>query len=534
MRRRDFLRGSLTLAGLGFCGCLPKSTPTRSPAGGRRDPSYEQGHRLRDGDLPEKIVETIACDGVVLGGGISGLSAGWRWGHAGFEDYYLLELEPEVGGNSRALHYQPTSAPIGAHYLPLPNTEASAVRRLLEEMGVLTAAGIDGRHLCHSRQERLFYEGSWHEGLVPEDVLSATQLAQYRGFRAEIEKWSTRRDRRGRKVFALPLHYSSTEEEFLALDRMSFAEYARRQGWTDPYLLWLLNYACRDDFGGSIHNCSAWAGLHYFASRDGGGLGDADQVLVWPEGNNRLVQFLRDSQKGKVKSRALVLAVDQTEGGASVDFLDLETQERKRLLCKVVAFCLPSFMRPYLMGDHGPVDKFVYAPWVTSNLVLDKTPADREPPGNIAWDNVIYDSASLGYVVATHQNLATDPNLPTVWTWYRPFPDEEPRDVRKRLLDSTWDSWAENILGELEIYHSDIRTLCRRLDVTVLGHGMIRPSVDFVWGESLAAARRSLGRVFYGHGDLSGMSLFEEAQFRGVRAAEDALAHLGFRSQSFL
>ena len=465
---------------------------------------------------------------------MAGLSAGWRWTRAGFEDYVLLELESEFGGNSRALSYPPTAAPIGAHYLPIPNREARAVRRLLREMGVLTEQGLNGRDLCHSRQERLFFEGGWHEGLVPEDVLPERALGQYREFHDEMREWAARRDSQGRKIFALPLHFSSTDPEFLALDRISFAAYVASRGWDDPFLLWYLNYACRDDFGGSIHNCSAWAGLHYFASRDGGGLGDTDDILVWPEGNQRLARFLRDEQRGRLESGSLVIGVSQTPEEVRIDYLDVASGIRKRLECKTAVFCLPSFLRPYLLEKSAPIDRFVYSPWLTANMWLDRTPTDLENPGYIAWDNVVYESESLGYVVATHQDLATDPNRPTVWTWYYPFPDEEPAKVRERLLKSEWRTWADKVLDEMELYHSDIRSLCRQLDVTVLGHGMIRPSLDFVWSSQLAAARKNEGRIHFGHGDLSGMSLFEESQFRGVLAAESALQSLGLSQETFL
>ena len=46
---------------------------------------------------------------------------------------------------------------------------------------------------------------------------------------------------------------------------------------------------------------------------------------------------------------------------------------------------------------------------------------------------------------------------------------------------------------------------------------------------ALAAAPR--GRLFFGHSDLWGFSLFEEAQYRGVRAAEAALKRLGKRAE---
>lgn len=539
LKRRDFLRGSLTLLGLGLAsGCPRQSSPLQSPKGERLDPHYQAGHRLREGPLPSTPHRVERCEGVILGAGIAGLSAGWRWTRAGFEDYKILELEQQAGGNSRALPYPPTPAPIGAHYLPLPNAEARAVRRLLGEMEILTEHGgnlrIDDRHLCHSRQERVFYGGKWYEGLLPSEALSESATQQIEGFTKHIQEWAKKRDKKGKKVFALPLQLSSQEPEYLALDRISFAQYIEQQGWEDPILLWYLNYACRDDFGGSIGNCSAWAGLHYFAARDGGGLGDSDEILVWPEGNNRLARFLLEQQSGQLQTGVLVLGVKNVQGGVEVDYLDVLRNERVRVKSKVALFCLPSFLRKFLTESEVETQDFVYPPWLTANLLLDRMPQDLEAPGHIAWDNVLFDSPSLGYVVATHQDLRTDPLRPTVWTWYRPFPEGSPQEIRKSLLKAQWSLWSETVLSELTRVHSDIRERCQRLDVTVLGHGMVRPSVGFVWGETLQGAREPLGRIFFGHGDLSGMSLFEESQFQGVRAAELALASLGLKSESFL
>ena len=537
MNRRSFLAGSLTLAGLGLTGCPSKSAP-EPLRGSRRDPSFSEGHRLRTKEFPQAVSSQQEQDVVVLGGGVSGLSAAWRLKAAGVKKFRLLELEPSVGGNSRALEYPTTPAPIGAHYLPLPNTEAKAVRRVLQEMGVLEERNgkleLDTRHLCHSREERLYYQGHWWSGLHPERIFSDEGRTQFEDFQEKILEWRGRRDKRGRKIFALPVFYSSDEPEYTALDRISFAEYCAQQNWNDPLLVWYLNYACRDDFGGTMETCSAWAGLHYFASRDGGDLGDADDILVWPEGNFRLVKHLSDRVGDVVTSQALVIAVENLEGGGvQVDYLDTKTDTRHRVLAKAAVYCLPTFTRRLIL-EEAAREAFVYPPWLSANLSLKRTPKDLEAPGNIAWDNVIYGSESLGYVVATHQNLALDQTGPTVWTWYRPFAEGDAVENRKRLLDATWEQWAETILSELEPLHSDIRSLCEQLDVTILGHGMIRPSVDFLWSDAMKAAREPVGQIFFGHGDLSGMSLFEESQFRGVLAAERALDSMGLVTPSFL
>jgi hypothetical protein len=62
-----------------------------------------------------------------------------------------------------------------------------------------------------------------------------------------------------------------------------------------------------------------------------------------------------------------------------------------------------------------------------------------------------------------------------------------------------------------------------------LGHGMIRPGPGFL----TSAARERLadwqGPIQFANSDLSGISIFEEAQYRGVRAAERVLGRLGYR-----
>jgi hypothetical protein len=41
-----------------------------------------------------------------------------------------------------------------------------------------------------------------------------------------------------------------------------------RSAWTLAVLNWYMNYCCRDDYGATTNNTSAWAGIQYFASRE--------------------------------------------------------------------------------------------------------------------------------------------------------------------------------------------------------------------------------------------------------------------------
>src|SRR6185295_14827294 len=57
--------------------------------------------------------------------------------------------------------------------------------------------------------------------------------------------------------------------------------------------------------------------------------------------------------------------------------------------------------------------------WAVANLHLDERPLAGPNDAPLAWDNVLHDSPSLGYVVATHQQGRD--HGPSVFTWYYPF-----------------------------------------------------------------------------------------------------------------
>ena len=101
-----------------------------------------------------------------------------------------------------------------------------------------------------------------------------------------------------------------------------------------------------------------------------------------------------------------------------------------------------------------------------------------------------------------------------------------PAAARERLLTATREEWAGRVLDDLARPHPDIRSLATRLDVFRWGHAMVRPVPGFMWGKARATLAVPRGRVHFAHSDLSGMSLFEEATFRGATAAEAVLRNL--------
>jgi glycine/D-amino acid oxidase-like deaminating enzyme len=489
--------------------------------------NHSLGHRLREGHFPAPS-ETRKTGVLIVGGGISGLSAAWKLAKTGHDDFLVLEMESEAGGNSRAGQSSLVAYPWGAHYLPLPSFESAHVRELLAELDVLQGDPLaarpiyDERYLCAMPQERVYRNGLWDYGLLPQRGVDASERAQQIRFHERMEELKQARGRDGRRLFAIPMALSSRDPEWLALDRISFARWLLDNGFTAPTLHWLANYSCRDDYGASHDQVSAWAGLHYFACRNGEAANaSSDTVLTAPEGNAWLARGLARQAGDRIVTGALVWRIDEGKSSLAVDVLvgDKTVRfEARQLIWAAPAFVLPrvwsaipgDLKAAALAGD--------YAPWLTANLHLAAMPEERHG-APAAWDNVFYDSPGLGYVNATHQLIRRYPGG-TVFTYYRALHDVTPAEGRRLLLETPREVWAEGILAELERVHPDIRPLATRLDICRNGHAMRRPVPGSLHdGQRERMADFQSRRITLAHADLSGFSLFEEAQYRGVMAA---------------
>lgn len=551
MQRRHFLAAAPLLT-LGACQHSAPELP-----GGFTGIAVERGHQVRDllaqgrVPAPAKVLRTRV---VIAGGGIAGLAAARALRLAGVGDVALLELEDEPGGNSRGTQVQGIACPRGAHYLPLPGDDAFEVQDLLEELGLRKrVAGrwqYEERYLCHSPQERLFYQGHWHEGLLPTYQVGASTLAQYRKFSLRIRELAR----------AAPYHMPTLRgwsaarplaPEHLALDAMVFDQWLASEGLDDPHLRWYLDYCCRDDYGAGSGRVSAWAGVHYFASRHGFYAPDEpvpredrDAVLTWPEGNGWLARHLAAPLQagGQAHVGMSVLRIAEGRHGVEVDALEHATGRVLRWQAERCVVALPAFVAARVV--HSPpafltdaARRLSWAPWLVANIHIDKPLQDR-PGAAPSWDNVLYDGASpggLGYVDAGHQrlNLAAQLTGPTVLSYYQALGDMP--DGRRALLQRPWTHWRDAILATLAQPHPDILARATRMEITRYGHAMSIPTPGIqgflskigLYAPSNKRHKLSNGervpivptpateRLLFAHADWSGYSVFEEAFTRG-------------------
>ena len=527
--RRDFI-AALLGAPFAAVACRQRTPPL--PDGELLLPGKAAGHRLRDGSwrAPAEDAALRSVSVAIIGGGIAGLAAAWWLEQRGHHDFLVLELDEVPGGTSRSGASPLTAYPWGAHYIVAPQPHQSSLIQLLGELGALevTPGGAPraAEHAaCREPEERLFYRGRWYEGLYLHAGARLRDQQQLQQFQQEVSDWVAFRDSSGRRAFTLPSSAASSASEVTALDRQSFAGWLDARGFDSPRLRWLMSYACRDDYGLTPEDTSAWAGIAYFAARIAQPGAEPEPVITWPEGNGRLVTQLARALGSRLLLGHAVGSVRSTETG--VEILAETAQGGLRLHAQRAIVAAPGHVARRIVAGleqrPAPAVTLDRGAWAVANLHLDARPPQRSEDVPLAWDNVFYDSPSLGYVVATHQQGRD--HGPSVFTWYYPFTGSG-AEARRSLDGAGREEWAALALADIARAHPDIAERCRRIDVAYWGHGMVRPRVGSVFDPALRAARLPLAAIHFAASELSGWSLFEEALDHGVRAAEEVLTAL--------
>ncbi len=530
--RRDFIEKAM-LSGVGISMLpylLSSCKTTINPAISQVDNS-QKGHLLRDFKFPEPT-STIEIDTLILGAGISGLSAAYSLSKSGFSDYKILELDDFPGGNSQSRSNAVCAYPLGAHYLPIVNNHDQELISFLREHNIIVGFDEKGlpryneQYLCADPDERLFCDGIWQEGLIPQITTSASEKDEIKRFLHQMQEFKARKGSDNKYYFDLPLDLSSQDAEALLPDEITMATWMKDHGYQSPALLWYVNYCCRDDYGTRADETSAWAAIHYFAGRKSQAANaESDAVLTWPEGNNFLANCLLSKiPSAKISLNSVVFHLDVQENLVEVFYYSLLENKSIRVKAKNCIDALPLFVHKKFSGNINAAlqpfqNTISYAPWLVANLTLNGA-LNKQRGATMAWDNVIMNDQSLGYVNAGHQLLQSRPTQ-YVLTYYKPLCDVDPKTARQNAHSLNNEELTASLLDELRKVHADLDEKLTSVELKLWGHAMIRPTVNAIWKERLERNKilQSSG-IHFAHCDHSGVSLFEEAFHQGINAAK--------------
>ncbi len=534
-RRSFLLRAGIVTTSILLGGCLNKiknSNPYKHIKGNLFGPNAKAGHVLRD-KIPlaqpssSKKVKTL-----IIGSGISGLSAG-RWlKKNGENNFEILELENHIGGNSNSGKNSTSAYPLGAHYITIANNHDKDLIDFLTQASVIThfEKGLpcyNEYYLCFDPEERLFINGQWQEGVVPDFGVPSADKEEIKRFFELTDSYKKIVGNDGKFAFDIPITSSSADVEFTKLDQISFKAFLESKKFNSPYLLWYLNYCCKDDFGKKITEVSAWAGLHYFSSRRGQAFNAEDNaVLTWPEGNGWLMRKLGKGLDSHIVKNQLCYKLSYSSDNKIIaHILDCETNLTQTIIADKIILATPQYVNEKLLAGikRAPVNynDFNYSPWLVANITLTQIPQSKG--FGLCWDNVAYQTDSVGYVNSSQQNLELN-GQKKVLTYYLPLCDYESRVARLAAYTRTYEQWLAILLPEMEFMHPGITEFIEKVDCWVWGHGMIAPGINFIHGNNKKNALQPIdNKIFFAHTDLSGVSIFEEAFHQGIRAAKEVL-----------
>jgi hypothetical protein len=526
MQRSDFIKTFLSAAaGLYFTNC---DNATRISYIIKEENSLAAvGHMLQSPLDEIEIKDIFTEDIVIIGAGVSGLSAA-RWiERNSSRRCCILELAETVGGNSTNGENAISKYPWAAHYLPIPATTDVELINFLKEASVITGFEqnkpiYNEAYLCSEPKERVFENGRWHEGLIPLHRVTRNEQEEVQRFMNHMQKLKTERGEDGKYIFDIPLSKSSKKNAHLQLDTISFYDWLKKENYTSKKLFWYVDYCCKDDFGSDIKNTSAWAGIHYFASRRGEAANaKSGEVLTWPEGNAFLVEKIKEQIKGTIRTNELVMSIKKNGEKMIITHYNSKKKEYYETHCKQLICATPIHVAKKFFPQkftYDLVQHFSSYPWIIANISIEKMPDQKG--FEICWDNLIYNSPTLGYVAATHQNQVLY-SQKHVFTVYYPVIKGSVTDSRKWVREKDINFWQNEILDELSKVHSNIKDCISEIVIKKLGHGMITPSINFLWNPVRTQAAQPIDNVIYfAHTDYCGMSIFEEAFHIGNSVAK--------------
>jgi hypothetical protein len=479
------------------------------------------GHKLRGENFP-KPSQQIKIPYLIVGGGITGLSAARQLSKKGISDFLVVELENKLGGNSTNGENKYSKFPLGAHYLPLPNNDDKELLNFLEEEKIIVGYDKKGFPLFDETQltiapdERLFYKNNWQEGIVPKNGNSTIEDEELNRFFALMDDFRLKKDEFGLYWFNIPMERASKNKEPQSLDKLTMEQWLEQQNFKTKPLLTYIDYCCRDDFGLGAKYVSAYAGIHYFASRkQNSTLDKIDAVFTWPEGNAQLTYHLKKYVNGKTLQNHLVYEVKIKESKVVALVFDSKTNTSIEIIANKVIMATPQFINHYLIKERKEFTQdFHYAPWLLATLVVNDLNDNMSFP--LCWDNVTHGSKGLGYIYNQHQSLQ-QVHEKKVITYYYSFSTSNCRKSRKEMYKKTKEFWKNFVFEDLKLAHPTIEEVTESIEIHLLGHGMVSPKAGSIFSENKQKAKQPIDdKIYFAHSDLSGISIFEEAFHQGI------------------
>jgi protoporphyrinogen oxidase len=489
--RRDFIK--FVVAGSIAAGCPVNLSPLAAQT---ENPSTVDGegnkicHEVRDGKVFTRPPASGRHDIVIVGGGVSGLTAAYLLRH---RDFLLLEKEPHWGGNAYLMEYQGYAYATGSAFLD----KSEAAYDFAREIGLepLPVNSWDGSIIKGE-----FVPDTWGEGLVKLPYAPAVRES-FKKFKKEILAIDVRK--RAQELFGLP-----------------FSDFMR--GYPEEVKQWWDTYG-PSNWGATSEESAAAIGI--FTLQAMAGEKRNDDRYTWPGGLGAITQKLAEILQPKfaehMQTGATTVAVVPHKNEVQITYI--QGTELRTVAAKAVIMATPKFItRRILDGlpekQSEAMHQIRYIPYPVVNLIFDKPVFnqgyDTWCPGNTFTDFVVAD-----WVVRNQPGYKQRYNILSCYT---PMREE---DRNSLLSEASARRVAANVLRDFQKLFpgSNVDTL--EVHLYRRGHPLYM-STPGLFTQVQPLVRQPMDRVFFANTDSQGP---ESSTGGGITAAQRAVKEVESR-----
>ncbi|OHX66118.1 FAD-dependent oxidoreductase [Flammeovirga pacifica] len=506
MHRRRFLQLSSSALLYFLNGCtvtnedqLPFDINVRS--------DMKRGHMyFQKEDIKEKE-QLIYTDTLIIGGGIAGLSAAVALEE---KDYHIVELSDRWGGTSSAEKYHQNYFAQGAHYdLSYPQKFGTEVLNFLQNQNIIYKKGevyhfkdtefvIPKRDLMLCKYDREYYNNI---------LFNEEEASQFYQLLHQFDDKITLPSRLNDK--SLQYLNDITFKEWLLEHNLKFSE-----------IFWEgINYHMLDDYGTTIDEVSAIAGISYYCNRP-----HEDEwadVFSPPQGNAYFVDKLEEKlpdHKKHLNHLCQNINYVPSEENFLIEMIDFDSQKKQRFKAKNIIYAAPKHTLKYTFREalQSTSNTMETSGWVVVNFVFKK---DVDFFGGL-WQNENleqFDGEFLGFV----DNITQKKQEQRVLTAYYCFAHQQKEkliSIQKTpnlLVRYT----LEKIATFLDLKTTDITPKIEQSFIHLMGHAMPKIGVGYL-GNDLNINRKFKNFVFAGV-DNGRLPFLIEAIDSGIMAVSE-------------